>query len=111
MTKEELYKIILEIDSNWEVKEIRLNEELEEVTIEVIYIKDKGIDPESGETCRIYDHREERRWRHLDTMQYKTFISCRIPRVQNSHGKVNTISVPWADKLERFTYLMKKKSD
>jgi transposase len=111
MTKEELYKIILQIDEKWEVKEIGIDDIKEEVDIEISYIKEKAQDPETGEECSIYDHREERRWRHLDTLQYKTYIKCRVPRVKNSLGRVNTIGVPWADKLERFTYLVEKKSD
>jgi transposase len=111
MTKEELYKIILEIDDDWSVKAIEIDEDHEEIEVEIEYIKEKAIDPSTKENCSIYDHREERQWRHLDTMQYKTYIKCRIPRVKNSLGKVNTITVPWADKLERFTYLVEKKSD
>lgn len=111
MTPEELYKIILEIDENWEVTSIEVDEKNEEIKVILNYIKAKAVDPSTNEECSIYDHREERSWRHLDTMQYKTYIKCQIPRVKNSLGKVNTISVPWADKLDRFTYLLEKKSD
>lgn len=111
MTPEELYKIILEIDENWSVSTIELDEQTEEVSVKIIYNKSKAIDPITQEECSLYDHREERSWRHLDTMQYKTYIKCSIPRVKNSLGKVNTISVPWADKLDRFTYLLEKKSN
>lgn len=111
MTPEDLYKIILEIDENWAVSELLVSDEKEEVIVSISYLKNLAIDPETGELCRLYDHREERLWRHLDTMQYKTFIKCAVPRVHNSLGKVNTISVPWADKLDRVTYLLEKKSD
>jgi transposase len=46
-----------------------------------------------------------RRWRHLDTMQFKTFINCRLPRIKSSEGRVKTVSPPWADRHERQTYL------
>jgi len=111
MTPEELYKIILEIDDNWEVSSIELDDKEEEIMVVLSYSKAKGIDPETKELCSIYDHREERSWRHLDTMQYKTYIRCKIPRVKNSLGKVNTIEVPWAEKLDRHTYLLEKKSN
>jgi transposase len=111
MSPEELYKIILEIDENWEVTSIKADELNEEVFVMINYIKSKAIDPITGEECSLYDHREERIWRHLDTMQYKTFIKCNVPRVKNSLGKVTTIAVPWADKLNRVTYLLEKKSD
>lgn len=111
MSPEELYKIILDIDKNWSISSIEIDNEKEEVYVNISYNKSKAIDPITGEKCSIYDHREERSWRHLDTMQYKTYIKCNIPRVQNSLGKVNTITVPWSDKLDRVTYLLEKKSD
>lgn len=111
MTPEDLYKIILEIDENWKVETITVDDHREEVKVNIVYAKTKATDPVTKEECTIYDHREERQWRHLDTMQYKTYIHCNIPRVKNSLGKVNTILVPWADKLDRFTYLLEKKSN
>lgn len=42
-------------------------------------------------------------------MQYRTYINCKIPRVKNSLGKVNTITVPWAEKSNRISYLLEKK--
>ena len=51
-----------------------------------------------------YDLRENRRWRDLDTLQFKTFINCRIPRVKTPSG-VKTIDVPWAGGFERHSYL------
>jgi transposase len=111
MTPEDLYKIILQIDDNWRVSKIEVDDDIEEVRVLIVYAKNKAEDPVTKEICSIYDHREERSWRHLDTMQYKTYIKCNIPRVKNSLGIVNTILVPWADKLDRHTYLLEKKSD
>lgn len=111
MTPEDFYKIILEIDENWKVTSIELDDKEEEVNVLISYNKAKAIDPVTKEECSLYDHRDERSWRHLDTMQYKTHIKCRVPRVKNSLGKVNTIVVPWADKLERVSYLLEKKSN
>ncbi len=55
----------------------------------------------------IHDRRKSRRWRHLDTLQYKTFINCRIPRVKTPTG-VKSVDVPWADGFERHTYLFER---
>jgi transposase len=46
-----------------------------------------------------------RRWRHLDTMQYKTFIKFQLPKIITSSGKVNTIQPNWASGYERHTLL------
>ncbi len=111
MRTEELYQIILEVDKNWSVTSIVLDALHEEVNVFISYNKAKATDPITKEECSLYDHREQRSWRHLDTVHYKTYIKCCIPRVKNSLGKVNTIPVPWADKLNRFSYLMEKKNN
>ena len=51
----------------------------------------------------IYDHTEERRWRHLDTCQCETYLICEVPRRMTEHGVVETLPVPWADAYQRMT--------
>jgi len=106
---EDLYQIMLQLDANWMIEKIGVSDEEERVDIEVKYISKKAVDPMSGEQLSIYDHCPARQWRHLDTLQYKTFIVASIPRVKNSKGNVNMIEVPWADKSQRHTILMEKK--
>jgi len=57
----------------------------------------------------IYDYRKVRKWRHLDTLQYKTFIEARVPRVTDQVGKIRTLDVPWAEVSQRHSYLLEKK--
>jgi len=69
------------------------------------------LDPEATLRCpkcesrgSRYDSRE-RRWRHLDTMQYRTILVADVPRVQcDKHGVVQ-VTVPWSDPKSRFTAL------
>lgn len=105
MKFEEHYKILLDLDSNWTVSSIDFDHQTESVLVKLTYCDKLAKDPDTKEEYTIYDHREERNWRHLDTLQYKTYISARVPRVMNSEGKINTISVPWADKSQRHSYL------
>ncbi|MDP2414821.1 ISL3 family transposase [Daejeonella sp.] len=101
MEKTALYHKLLELDSNWKVNEVELIEG--DIVIFVEYVSNHWVDKQTGEELPIYDLREERMWRHLNTMQYKTFIHCRVPRVRDSNGKVRTIDTPWAKDLDRFT--------
>ena len=39
----------------------------------------------------------ERTWRHLDIWQYKTYIHCRLPRLDCDEGGPPGAGVPWAD--------------
>jgi len=64
--------------------------------------------PICGKICNIYDIREERNWRHLDTMQFKTMLHCKIPRIECKEHGIKTMNVEWADKYTRFTILFEK---
>lgn len=95
MYTERFFDLLLDFGDGWIVKEVLTNLETNEVDINVEYCG-------GGE---IYDHAPMRRWRHLDTMQFKTYINCRLPRIKMDDGKVKTLSPPWADKHERHTFL------
>ena len=56
----------------------------------------------------LYDHAEERTWRHVDSCQFQTYLPARIPRVAcGEHGAV-PVMVPWADPRSRFTLLFER---
>lgn len=104
MFSEQFFDLLLDFGDDWNVDDVKVNFRLEEVDIFVSFIGRQAECPDSKELCGIYDHRETRRWRHLDTMQFKTYINCKVPRIKSSQG-VKTINVPWADNYERHTYL------
>lgn len=58
-------------------------------------------------TCRselpLYDHSEERSWRHLDTGGFTTFLKARPPRVRCAEHGVLQVRLPWAEPRSRFT--------
>jgi transposase len=60
--------------------------------------------PHCGQAYPGYDSRE-RRWRHLDTMQYRTIVIGRVPRVDCPEHGVVQVAVPWAETGSRFTAL------
>jgi len=108
MEQQEFFRFILGLTEQWHVREVRVNKETHEMDIHVEYISAKGLCPHTKELCPIYDLRENRRWRHLDILQYKTYINCRVPRVINTDGKISTIEVPWSDYSVRYTYLFEE---
>lgn len=105
MFTHQFFDLLLNLDDNWIVKNVIADHKKLEVTIEVVYQSKRAECPNILELCAIYDHSPKRLWRHLDIMQYKTYISCRMPRVKNSKGQVVTIHPLWASKHERHTYL------
>ena len=93
----------------WAVVNVDLNTAEKRVEIDVQWPANHQVEcPECGRTCSIRDHREERRWRHLDTMQFQTIIKSRVPRSDcKEHGPL-TVEVPWAGPNARFTLLFER---
>ena len=50
----------------------------------------------------------KRRWRHLDTCQYSTFIEAEVPRVECKEHGIHSVGVPWAERKSRFTILFER---
>jgi transposase len=63
--------------------------------------------PECAAPSPIHDH-VERRWRHLDTCQFRTVLCARVPRVHCATHGVRTTRVPWAEPGSRFTLLFER---
>lgn len=105
MFTENFFNLLLDLEDGWQVGSISTDLDKAEISIEITCFLHTLIDTETGELCPVYDHAPQRCWRHLDTMQYKTFICCRLPRIKTSVGKVKTVQPNWADRFERHTYL------
>lgn len=100
------YAQLLGLKAPWQVTDVDLSMEDMQVEIRV------GIGPgqacrcpKCGDTAPIHDHREERRWRHLDTMQFTTVIVAKVPRTNCSACGVLTCDIPWAEPHGRFTLM------
>lgn len=105
MFAESFYDLLLDLGEGWQVKGVTTDVKKLEVLIEVECRLKVFEDQTTGEVCKLYDHAPTRKWRHLNTMQYKTYISCRLPRILLSTGKVKTLSPGWASGYERHSYL------
>ena len=105
MRDKDLYAQILGIQRPWVVREVDLDLDGGEVCIHVCYDPQSCLRcPECGAEVPGYDTRE-RRWRHLDTCQYKTIVVADIPRCRCSEHGVRQVDVPWAEPGSRFTVL------
>jgi len=105
MFTHQFFDLLLNLNDCWKVEQVDADYLKEGITIKIKYIGKTAECPETFEDCEVYDHAPERVWRHLDTMQYKTHISCGLPRVKNSSGKIITVTPPWASKHGRHTIL------
>jgi transposase len=105
MFTENLFRKLLQLEENWVVKSVDTDFHSGEIFIHIACLRDYLEDRETGELCKVYDHAPMREWRHLDTMQYKTYIRCQLPRIITSQGKVKTYQPNWASSHDRHTYL------
>lgn len=103
-----LYQQILGDTSPWHVSSVRLDASAKTVEIEMAMSGDDlwGC-PECG--CRMRGHGTERRkWRHLDSCQFKTFLVADVPRVNCPDHGTQTVKVPWSEARGRFTALFER---
>ena len=105
MDIEEHYGQLLGIHSPWEISTVDLNMPELRVDIEIGYTAVSGACPECGAISPKHDDRKQRSWRHLDTMQFATYLHCSVPRVRCKEHGAKTVKVPWAGKNSRFTLL------
>ena len=108
-TLNEHYGQMLNLFDPWTVSGLELDTENLRLKINVSTVKGTKLPcPTCGKLCSKEDHREERTWRHLDTMQFETTIVCRVPRINCPEHGVLSAEVPWADGYSRFTELFEK---
>jgi transposase len=104
MHDRELYRQILGIEAPWTVSAIEVDLKGEGVTVHVEHTAAGMACPECGAVCPAYDARQ-RKWRHLDTCQYATWLIAQVPRVNCPQHGVRQIKVPWAESDSRLTAL------
>ena len=86
MRDTELYQTLLGLTPPWEVAAVQITQPaadrpLGEIAVTVHWRPDTPLTyPSCGAVAPGYDSRP-RRWRHLNTMQWKTFVVADVPRV------------------------------
>lgn len=110
MRDTELYQTLLGLTPPWEVTAVQITQPaadrpLGEVAVTVRWRPDTPLAcPNCGSAAPRYDSRP-RRWRHLNTLQWKTFITADVPRVNCPKCGVKQVRVAWAEDGSRFTEL------
>lgn len=101
-----LYQQILGLQSPWKVESVELKREAGEIEVRVRCEQTRWMS-ESGERLHVHGY-EERRWRHLDSCQFRTFLVAKVPRLKYPDGRTELVRVPWAEKNSRFTMLFER---
>ncbi|QDH80182.1 hypothetical protein FKX85_14490 [Echinicola soli] len=103
MNSTQIFEMALGLEKPWYVKEIKMDqaEGAGHGQIDIYLDFEKGHRFAGG---KVYDTME-RTWQHLNFFQHTCFLHARVPRVENSTGKVETVQVPWARPGSGFTLL------
>ena len=106
MQERQLYAQILGIESPWRVERARKQQEVH------IYWEHKAGGTwrcrQGGRECALHGHQPARRWRHLDTCQYRTILHAAPPRSDGPEPGALTVKLPWAAPSSRFTVLFER---
>ncbi len=105
----EFYRTILGLLSPWSVSKVELS--MKDTRVDIWVEHETGClfpCPSCGEKLPLYDHAEERSWRHLDTCQLMTYLHARPPRVQCPKDGVLRVNLAWAEPHGRFTMLFER---
>ena len=97
MQNTDFYHALLHLTADWSVSRVETDHSTRVIDVYLEYTRTDAPSPDGSQRCPIYDRRKERRWRHLDTMQYKTYLHARVPRIRLNSGDVVTINVPWSE--------------
>ena len=109
MRDTELYRQLLGLASPWTVTRVELAVKEQRVDVWAGHAEgERWPCPECGAVWPLYDHTEEREWRHLDSCQFKTYLHARPPRVQCTEHGVRQVRLPWAEAWARFTTLFER---
>jgi transposase len=105
----ELYRHLLGIASPWTVTQVELSVQKQRVDVWAGHDDTaRWACPECASELAVYDHAEERVWRHLDSCQFQTYLHARPPRVQCPTHGVRQVRLPWAAPRSRFTTLFER---
>jgi transposase len=106
MESVELYRQLLGLSEPWSVERVDLDLVKGRVEVYVGHAPGQRFCcPECGQERAVYDHLGERTWRHLDSMQFLTYLHARPPRVSCAQHGVKQVCLPWAQAGGRFTHL------
>jgi transposase len=104
MDSTELYSQLLGVTAPWTVQRVEMD--VHGLIVDVYLEHPKGVRfacPSCGQSCSVYDHLAERRWRHLDSCHFRTVLHAQPPRVECPEHGVHQASLPWAEGSARFT--------
>ena len=91
--KEDFFEKLLNFGLEWKVERIDFNAN-NEVDIYLKWNLEEYKKANKANYEFVNDYRDCRRWRHLDILQFKTFINAQIPRTKSKQGTIKSVKTP-----------------
>lgn len=101
---EHFFEKLLDFGSCWKVERVVVNE-LNEVDIFLKFDLESYKELQADRYEFVHDYLDYRRWRHLDILQFRTYINAKIPRIKHKDSKIESVKVPWAQAGKHHTHL------
>lgn len=103
MNSNQIFEMALGLEKPWYVSKINMIKPTAGLQgqIDIFLDFEKGFKFLGGKTHDTV----ERTWQHLNFFQHTCFLHARVPRIQTSEGKTETVKVPWARAGSGFTLL------
>ena len=106
---EEFFNSLLSFPNYWIVENVEHDVLADEVNIYVKFDVKVYKEMYPEKYLGIHDYNNYRTWRHLDILQYKTYINARLPRLKNIDSTIKTIKPFWGTLSDRHTYLFERR--
>ena len=112
MRDTELYRHLLGLVAPWQVSRVELSVADGRVDVWAQHPRrTRFACPECERKLAVYDHSEERAWRHLDSCGFLTYLHTGPPRVDCPDHGVLQVRLPWAEPNSRFTMFVPAAGD
>ena len=110
MQDTQLYHQLLGVEAPWFVHDVQLDAEAQAVRVFLNFDGSKAnfCCPKCGQYANLYDRREVRQWRHLDSCQFLTYLVASLPRVSCKQHGILTPAVFWCEPNSRYTALFER---
>lgn len=103
MKDKDFFSKVLAVEKPWRLTSVNFEAEKGRIVLRLAYHGSyTKYCPECGGRCPGYDT-QERTLRHLDTLQYKTFLKVKVPRVNCADHGIRQMQLPWCEGHSRYT--------
>lgn len=106
MNSTEIFALALGIQLPWKITEVKfdISGQKKILNINIGFERGTKFPDKEGVLCSVHDT-QQRTWRHLNFFEHQCYLTCGVPRIKTSEGKVRLVQVPWSRSDSGFTLL------